>query len=74
MSADDPPIYAVSPRANVPPTDNNIFYHHPFHVRAIVEAAEAVGIEVVADVPALGMIPPRGETPYDFAARVVARP
>ncbi|MEL7372456.1 MAG: hypothetical protein AAFN74_26265, partial [Myxococcota bacterium] len=73
MSEDDPPIYVSSPRPDQQPVNSGILNHHPFHARAIVETARAVGVEVVADVPALGLTPPNAETPAEFAVRIISR-
>jgi len=69
LTADDAPIWAQTGNPDEAPTTSGILYHHPFHVRAIMTAAEAVSLEVVADVPALSVT--TTEDRAAFALRMV---
>ncbi len=69
LTADDAAVWARTTGADEEPTDSNIMYHHPFHVRAIIAAADAVSVEVVAEVPALGLSPAEDRT--SFALRML---
>ena len=69
MSDDDPPLFVNNPMDDLPPTDQNIVNHHPFHARALVDAGAAVSMEVVANIQALSIT--AGESRFSFAQRVV---
>lgn len=68
LSPDDPPIWAHGSGSSEAPTSTDALFHHPFHVRAIVEAAALVGVDAAADLPHA----PAAEADLDFALRVTA--
>ncbi len=68
MTPDDVPIWAQTNGADEEPTTIAILNHHPFHVRAIMAAAQAATVEVVANVKALGASAAEDRT--SFALRV----
>ncbi len=67
MSADDPPVYVHNPMMTVDaPKNKGELYHHPYHARAVMEQAQAVGVPVVAVIEALGVDDSAGQDEYDF--------
>ncbi|MFT4669043.1 MAG: para-nitrobenzyl esterase [Ulvibacter sp.] len=45
ITSDDPDIWAEGIKTDIaPPTNPNIAFHHPFHVREIKEKADSVGV------------------------------
>lgn len=70
IDAGDPPIYLSSTEgATGFPWTTLAMYHHPNHARALVDAADAVGLEAVADAPRVGLEPSGGETVVAFLLR-----
>ncbi|MEM9885827.1 MAG: alpha/beta hydrolase [Bacteroidota bacterium] len=69
MSEEDAAIYAFNPGSAQPPANEGELYHHPFHVLALQERAEAVGLEHQAYAPGLGLMSIEGETPVAFTIR-----
>ena len=51
------------------PTDAGVLYHHPYHARAVMERAQAVGLEEVSDIPQLGIGDEGGEDMLQFFRR-----
>jgi len=51
------------------PLSSGALFHHPFHATAIIDAAGAVGVEVVATVPRLEIAPDPQETAAAFLIR-----
>ncbi len=74
MSKDDPEFWASNTLTPVaPPLSQDIIYHHAFHVRALKERADEVGL---ANVCYYGKDPilyedPSGETYVDFVFRKI---
>lgn len=58
MSSDDPEFYVRNVAFPLPPTldDEGTLFHHPLHARALVQQAQAVGLEYVADLPTVPAI------------------
>lgn len=71
MDVGDAPVWARTQGDDEPPLTQGIVNHHPFHVRAIIESGVAAGVEVIADVPALGLSP--AESRLQFAQRVLSQ-
>ena len=69
MSADDPPIFIQNSETGETPTHYGHMAHHPNHVRALKQRADEVGIEVVANAPAIGLVDPSGEDLVGFFIR-----
>jgi hypothetical protein len=69
LDANDAPIYATCNYEDEQPLSDAIVKHHPYHVRAVDEAAAAVGLETVLDVPALNES--TTETKIEFALRMI---
>ena len=70
LSADDPPIWARTPDDDVAPTNSNALNHHPFHVRALRDAAMGLGVAFDGDVQALGLSPAASRV--DFAVALLS--
>jgi hypothetical protein len=58
MSPDDPPVFLATKLPAGPITNRGEFLHHPKHAQALYERGRAVGLNVVADLPALNIKPP----------------
>jgi hypothetical protein len=71
MSADDVPFYAMNIGPITEPKDDGELYHHPFHVRALKEAADAVGVPNQVYAPTLGIWAKEGEEPIGYLIRVL---
>ncbi|MCB9660549.1 MAG: alpha/beta hydrolase [Sandaracinaceae bacterium] len=70
ISADDAPVWVgnYQDRASYPLSWDSLL-HHAHHARAVYDAANAAGLEVVAYVPALGLSPETPETRAEFLLR-----
>ncbi|MHC4993928.1 MAG: alpha/beta hydrolase [Planctomycetota bacterium] len=51
VSPDDPPVFALTPGADRPPTTRGIYNHHPRHATLIEERCIQQGVEVLCLVP-----------------------
>ena len=71
MDSSDAPVWIQTNGDVEEPTDTGVLYHHPFHARAVMERAEATGLEHAAYIPALGIEDDRGESMVDFLLRHV---
>jgi acetyl esterase/lipase len=70
FSPDDPPIYVENNYNDAGrPWDFYALLHHPFHAEALMEEAEANGVEGVFWIPALEISDPSDERFVDFAIR-----
>lgn len=56
LDSDDPPMWIrQAEQGEVPPITLGRLFHHPYHARDLDLEARAAGIEVVTDIPALGV-------------------
>jgi acetyl esterase/lipase len=71
-----PAIYLVAHRPGGEVTDANHFLHHPVHSQRIYERCRALEVPVVAEIPALGIVPATGQpaTLRDFFLRYLPAP
>ncbi len=70
FSPDDPPVYVENNYNDAGrPWDFYAFLHHPFHAEALMNEAQAAGVEGVFYIPALDISDPSGERFVDFAVR-----
>jgi acetyl esterase/lipase len=70
MDADDPPFYVqndLEPATS--PLTVNLLYHHANHALVLAEQADAIGLENVAYMKALGIADPTGEDSFEFSLR-----
>jgi hypothetical protein len=58
MSPDDPPVFLSTKLPAGPITTRGEFLHHPKHAQALYERGQAIGLTILADVPALNLKPP----------------
>lgn len=58
MSPDDPPVFLSTKLPAGPITNRGEFLHHPKHAQALYERGRAIGLNIVADLPALNLKPP----------------
>lgn len=72
FDANDPPIWVLAQGNDIDPAQGGDHLHHPFHARAIINTAMEAGIEVIANVPALGLN--AEESNLAFAARLADLP
>jgi hypothetical protein len=72
LDADDAPIRAETTNPDEEPLSDGIIKHHPYHVRAIGDAAAAVGLETVLVSPGIGEN--ATETRTEFALRMIGGP
>lgn len=57
ISPDDPPCYIAADLPDGAPTSSSEFLHHPLHSRLLYERCRAQGVQVIADIPAFGIVP-----------------
>lgn len=69
MDAGDAPVWIETNGAVAPPKDTSVLYHHPYHARAVMERAQAVGLEEVSYIPSLGVSDSSSEDMLSFFAR-----
>lgn len=75
VDAADPPMYVSSALAAPGfPWTPLAMYHHPNHVRSLKAAGDAVGVEVVAEAPLVGLTAAGGETAVEFLLRQLQVP
>lgn len=60
ISKDDVPLFFTTSLPDLTLENTNQFLHHPKHAQLLYERAQAVGLSVVASIPALGIKPPAG--------------
>ena len=61
LSSDDAPVFVSAALPGLELENTNQFLHHPKHAQKIMERCRAVGVPVVAIIPALGVKPAAGE-------------
>ncbi|MDI1449897.1 alpha/beta hydrolase [Polyangium sp. 6x1] len=67
LSADDPPVYVHNQLATQEaPKNTNELFHHAYHARAVLTAAQAAGVPVVAKIEALGVDTTMGQDEWTF--------
>ena len=66
LDPSDPPIRISSGGSDGLPTSVNALFHHPYHGREIREAAQAVGVEVVVNLPGMELVDDGFPTLVDF--------
>ncbi|MEO1267128.1 MAG: alpha/beta hydrolase [Myxococcota bacterium] len=69
LDASDPPIWLQTNGDDTHPLLGGDPLHHPYHARSVVEAAEAAGVEVSANIQALERT--TDEDRVEFALRVI---
>ena len=66
MDKNSPPFFACNKQAAIIPTNQDELNHHPYHVKALKEKAEKVGVEAVIYAPEIGIVDPSGKDLVDF--------
>ncbi|MEM1324952.1 MAG: alpha/beta hydrolase [Bacteroidota bacterium] len=69
MTVDDVPFYAINIGPTAKPQDDGELYHHPFHVAALKEAADAAGVANQVYAPTMGIWAKEGEEPIEYMIR-----
>jgi len=71
MSSDDPEFYATSTTVYEFPTNSSVLYHHPLHVKALKDQADALNIPGVYYMPEMGIDTRNGESTQEFILRKI---
>ncbi len=65
ISKDDPPVFLNSPQHGGEVTDRGNYLHSPMHAEAVKKRCDEIGVECVAQIPALNIKPP-ADKPQDL--------
>ena len=65
VSKDDPPVFLSSSQHGGEVTDRGNYLHHPKHAEAVKKRCEEIGVECLAQIPALDIRPTQGR-PQDL--------
>ncbi|MFQ3324877.1 MAG: para-nitrobenzyl esterase [Pseudomonadales bacterium] len=70
MDASDAPLWINnSNRSALAPTDVGELLHHPLHAKALLDQAQAVGLETIVNIPQLGIASSSTEGIIEFLLR-----